>query len=49
LASKNPTVQDQDLLLAVAINPSIAPELNVCLQQTHDVSWLRSHDRFVLL
>lgn len=49
LTCNNPIVQEHDLLLAVAIAPSLAPELKVCLQQTHYVSWLRSHDHIISL
>lgn len=49
LTCDNPIVQEQDLLLAVAIDPSLSPELEVCLKQTQYVSWLRSHDHFFSL
>jgi Trk K+ transport system NAD-binding subunit len=45
LAGENPTIGCGDSILAVALNGSIAPELEAILKKTHPVLWtsFRSH------
>jgi NhaP-type Na+/H+ and K+/H+ antiporter len=39
LAASNPIIQEQDWLVAIALQPSQLPALKVCLKQSRSIFW----------
>jgi len=39
LAASNPVIEEEDYLIAVAMNPQILPELKHCLNRTQQLHW----------